>query len=327
MRTIKSKGFTLVELLVVIAIIGVLIALLLPAVQQAREAARRMSCNNNFKNLALGLHNHHDTYGKFPAGGDHTTDDARQMWGWGAHILPFIEQGSLYDQLLVSQQHLKVTLDNTALRPLTQTALQAFICPSDPGGHLMDGGKSNLNSGSGRHFNGDANVGNDFRVAKSNYIAVCGFFDVNHENNNGVLHEDSSLRFADITDGTSNTFMLGERNLRCAQGTWVGNRNLVGSGPQGADYTMGRISRPLNDPQNDTNQCIEGFASEHPGGALFAYADGSVHFIADTINYSNDGVDGNATQNNTAAPSLDFQDLGTYQRLGIRNDGQPINNN
>ncbi|PQO26039.1 prepilin-type cleavage/methylation domain-containing protein [Blastopirellula marina] len=324
MQIPKRIGFTLVELLVVIAIIGVLIALLLPAVQQAREAARRMSCNNNLKNLALGLHNHHDTFGKFPSGGDHSTDDERQMWGWGAHILPFIEQGSLHDQLLVSQQDLKVTLDNSTLRLLTQTPLQVFICPSDPGGPLMNGGKSNLNSGTGRHFSGDANIGTSFRVAKSNYVAICGFFDVNHQKNNGTLYRGSAHRFADITDGTSNTFLLGERNLRCAQGAWVGNRNMPGSGPQGADYTMGRISRPLNDPQNDSNQCVEGFASQHPGGALFAYADGSVHFISDTINYSNDGVDGNATQNNTDPPVLDFSDLGIYQRLGIRSDGQPI---
>ncbi|MEW4562721.1 DUF1559 domain-containing protein [Bremerella sp. JC770] len=327
MQTLRSKGFTLVELLVVIAIIGVLIALLLPAVQQAREAARRMSCNNNLKNLALGLHNHHDTFGEFPAGGDHTTDDDHQMWGWGAHILPFIEQSALYDQLLVSEQHLKVTLDSTTLRTLTQTRIDVFVCPSDPGKALMDGGSSGLNSGTGRKFNGDANVGDAFRVAKSNYVAICGFFDVNHQKNNGILYRGSSHRFADITDGTSNTFLLGERNFRCAQGAWVGNRNMNGSGPEGADFTHGRISRPLNDPQNGTDECVEGFSSQHPGGALFAYADGSVHFISDTINYNNDSVDGDATQNDTNPPALDFADLGIYQRLGIRNDGQPIREN
>lgn len=319
-----KRGFTLVELLVVIAIIGVLIALLLPAVQQAREAARRMSCNNNLKNLVLGLHNHHDTYGYFPAGGDTTNNDNRQMWGWGAHILPFIEQTSLYDQLRVSRQALKVTLDNTTRRKLTQTKLDIFICPSDPGGHLMDGGRSNLNSGTGRHFSGDSNIGTSFRVAKSNYVAVIGLFDVNYLKNNGIMFRGSEKRLADVTDGTSNTFILGERNRRCAQGAWVGNRNLKGSGPQGADYTMGRISRPLNDPLNNTNQCIEGFASEHPGGSLFAYADGSVHFISETINYKNAGVNGQNYQNNDPLPTYNASNLGVYQRLGICNDGQPI---
>lgn len=281
-----------------------------------------MSCNNNLKNLVLGLHNHHDTYGYFPAGGDTTGNDNRQMWGWGAHILPFIEQNSLYDQLNVSRQHLKVTLDNTALRPLTQTKLDLFICPSDPGGHLMDGGK--MNGGSGRHFSGDSNIGTNFRVAKSNYIAVIGLFDVNYRRNNGILYRGSKTRLADVTDGTSNTFILGERNLRCAQGAWIGNRNLRGSGPQGADYTLGRISRPLNDPLNGTNQCIEGFASEHPGGAMFAYADGSVHFISDSIHYKNAGVNGQNYHNNDPLPTYNSKNLGTYQRLGICNDGQPV---
>lgn len=318
----SHRGFTLVELLVVIAIIGVLIALLLPAVQQAREAARRMSCNNNLKNLVLGLHNHHDTYGKFPAGADHTTNDSRQMWGWGAHILPFIEQTPLYDRLKVSKQNLMKTLNNTTLRKLTQTKLDIFICPSDPGGHLMNGGK--MNGGKGRHFSGDANIGTSFRVAKSNYIAVIGLFDVNYQKNNGIMYRGSSNKMADITDGTSNTFMLGERNYRCAQGAWVGNRNVPGSGPQGCDYTLGRISVPLNSPNNNTNHCTEGFASQHPGGALFAYADGSVHFISETIKYKNAGVNGQNYHNNDALPTYNSKNLGIYQRLGIRNDGQPI---
>ncbi|GAA4422784.1 DUF1559 domain-containing protein [Bremerella cremea] len=321
---LAKRGFTLVELLVVIAIIGVLIALLLPAVQQAREAARRINCNNNLKNLVIALHNHHDTYGYFPPGGEHTNDDNRQMWGWGARILPFVEQTSLYDRLEVSQQDLKVTLDDTSLRPLVQTRLDVFICPSDPAGHLMDGGK--MNGGTGRHFSGDANIGTNFRLSKSNYIAVIGMYDVNHLKNNGILFRGSKTRLADVTDGTSNTFILGERNRRCAQGTWVGNRNLPGSGPQGADYTHGRITRPLNDPLNGTHQCIEGFASDHPGGALFAYADGSVHFIADTIHYRNAGVNGQDYQNTAAPPTFNPVNLGVYQRLGVRNDGQPIDN-
>ncbi|QDU75007.1 hypothetical protein Pan97_20270 [Bremerella volcania] len=320
-----KNGFTLVELLVVIAIIGVLIALLLPAVQQAREAARRMSCNNNLKNLALGFHNHHDVFGQFPAGGEHTGTGDREMWGWGAHILPFIEQNSLYDRLKVTDQFLKDTLDDTTLRPLTQTKLEIFICPSDPGGHLMDGGQ--MNSGTGRHFNGLSSVNNSFRVAKSNYIGVCGMFDVDHRRNNGVLFRGSEIRFADITDGTSNTFLLGERNRRCAQGAWVGNRNVTGGGPQGADYTMGRVTIPVNHTSNASHQCVEAFASEHPGGSLFAYADGSVHFISDTIDYNNAGVNGNNQSNNDAPPTFNSNNLGTYQRLGARDDGAPIDGN
>ncbi len=316
----SRRGFTLVELLVVIAIIGVLVALLLPAVQAAREAARRSSCNNNLKQLALAMHNHHDTYGQFPAGGDHSGDGSREMWGWGAHILPFIEQENLYDQLQVGQRDLKQTLDVSGLRPLVQTKLDAFICPSDTGNHLMDGGQ--MNGGTGRNFRGDAGLPGSFRVGKSNYIGVCGYWDVDDRNNNGVLHRGSDIAFRDITDGTSQTFMIGERNEFCAQGAWVGNRNVTGGGPQGADYTMGRVSRPLNHANNGSHQCVEGFASEHPGGALFAYADGSVHFIPDTINYRVLSGHNNQNSNNTRRQELASGNPGVYQLLGIRNDGK-----
>jgi len=320
-----KNGFTLVELLVVIAIIGVLIALLLPAVQQAREAARRMSCNNNLKNLVLGLHNHHDTYGQLPHGG-FDGGSSEESWGWGAYILPFIEQTSLYDRLGVADQTLTDALNDTSGTPspreLTQTKLDIFICPSDPGGHLMDGGQ--MNGGTGRHFNGNSSVNSDFRVAKSNYIGVCGMFDVDHRKNNGLLFRGSEIRFADIVDGTSNTFLLGERNLYCAQGAWVGNRNPGGGGSQGNDYTHGRITQPLNEPDNATHHCVEGFASEHPGGGLFAYADGSVHFISDTIDYNIAGIDPNDQAADDDPPNFNANNLGTYQRLGVRDDGQPI---
>jgi len=317
------RGFTLVELLVVIAIIGVLVALLLPAVQAAREAARRSSCNNNLKQLALAMHNHHDTYGNFPAGADDGAANI-ESWGWGAHILPFIEQGNIYDQLLVSKQTLNATLKQSALRPLVQTEISAFICPSDPGDHLMDGGQ--MNGKTGRHFRGNAGLPNNFRVGKSNYIGVCGYWDVDDRNNNGVLHRRTQNSFRDIVDGTSSTFMIGERNEFCAQGAWVGNRNPTGGGPQGIDYTLGRVTRPLNQPNNGSHQCVEGFASQHPGGALFAYADGSVHFIPDTINYAL-AVNGHNNQNSNNTRRNELADLnrplGVYQRLGIRNDGRP----
>lgn len=315
------RGFTLVELLVVIAIIGILIALLLPAVQAAREAARRSQCTNNLKQIGLALHNHHDTYGNLPPGAADTGDGNREMWGWGAYILPFIEQSNLYTQLKVSDQDLFNTLKDSSLRPLVQTPIEGYICPSDPGGELMNGGK--MNSGKGRHFNGDAGVGGNFRVAKSNYIGVAGFWSVQQRNNNGVLYRGSKIRFADITDGTSSTFMVGERNEYCAQGAWVGNRNVTGGGPQGADYTLGAVFRPVNDPNNGSHQCVEGYASEHPGGANFAFADGSVHFITDTINFNRVGLN-NATASNANKTKLAGGNIGTYQRLGIRNDGKTV---
>jgi prepilin-type N-terminal cleavage/methylation domain-containing protein/prepilin-type processing-associated H-X9-DG protein len=321
-RITGRRGFTLVELLVVIAIIGILIALLLPAVQAAREAARRSQCTNNLKQLGLALHNHHDTYKKFPSGGAHTGNSSREMWGWGALILPFIEEGNLHSQLRVDQQDLHVTLTNTNLRPLVQSPLEAFICPSDTGTHLMSGGR--MNGRTGRHFRGDAGLPNSFRVAKSNYIGVCGYWDVDDRNNNGVLYRGSAIRFADVTDGTSSTFMVGERNEFCAQGAWVGNRNITGGGVQGADYTLGRVSRPLNHPNNNSHQCTEGFASEHPGGGNFLFVDGSVHFITNNIGYRVISGHNNQNSNNTRRQQLANGNPGVYQLLGIRNDGKTV---
>ena len=131
-RTGKVRGFTLVELLVVIAIIGILVSLLLPAVQAAREAARRMSCENNVKQIALAMHNYHDTYKKFPPGYiTKTPCNSPAVWsacnagelgiyGWGAFILPVVEQAPLHDLLRVGQ----VTLDQALANPTMRAGLQ-----------------------------------------------------------------------------------------------------------------------------------------------------------------------------------------------------------
>ena len=311
-------GFTLIELLVVIAIIAILIALLLPAVQQAREAARRTQCKNNLKQIGIALHTYHDTHGALPMGGypDASNEEA---WGWGAYILPQMEQDNLFEQMGVSTRRLTEMLANTTDRTLAQTKLDSFICPSDRGKHLMNGGT--MNSGSGRYFAGNSGVPTGFRVAKSNYIGVCGWGDVNKTNNDGVLHLGSAVSFADVIDGLSNTFAVGERDYRCAQGAWVGNRNPQGSGAQGADYTMGRVTRPLNDPDNSAHHCTEGFSSNHPGGAHFLFCDGSTRFISDNIHYSvPTGIDTNNNPNK--ATNAQKLSSGTYQRLGMREDEQ-----
>ena len=181
-----------------------------------------------------------------------------------------------------------------------------------------------MNGGSGRHFNGaSTGFNNSFRVAKSNYIGVCGYGDVHRTNNDGVMYRGSEVGFKDIIDGLSNTFAVGERDFRCAQGAWVGNRNVTGHGPQGADYTMGRVTRPLNDPDNSSHHCTEGFSSAHPGGAHFLFCDGSTQFISDNINYSvPTGVDtSNAPSKANNAQKLSS---GTYQRLGMRDDEQVV---
>src|SRR4051794_12352321 len=139
------RAFTLVELLVVIAIIGILVALLLPAVQGAREAARRMSCSNNLHNIAIALHNYHDSLGSFPSGWLYksTEPDFWESWGWSAFLLPFIEQKNLQDQLGVNVNPLRVQLDPNMnpngvtgaaqVQTGVETPLKIFMCPSDSG--------------------------------------------------------------------------------------------------------------------------------------------------------------------------------------------------
>jgi prepilin-type N-terminal cleavage/methylation domain-containing protein/prepilin-type processing-associated H-X9-DG protein len=331
----SRRGFTLIELLVVIAIIAVLIGLLLPAIQKVRESASRMQCTNNLKQIGIALHSYHDISHRFPPGGVGTLAK-EESWGWGAFLLPQLEQGNLYTQLGVANRTLN-TLLGSSQSGLVQTPLKVFVCPSDSGGPLMDGDPSSAKPG-GRDFNG--NAGFTGQVAKSNYIGVCGFFSANSgfdyptSTNNGVLIScggGGQVGFNDITDGTSNTFAVGERNYYCDQGAWVGNRNPKGAATDGADYTMGVISFPLNSPLNGKNECVEGFASNHSGGANFLFCDGSVHFITNTIGYDNGttvtaltGVDQKGTVKRMTTLATSAASLGVYQRLGIRNDRQPV---
>lgn len=145
----------------------------------------------------------------------------------------------------------------------------------------------------------------------------------------GVFQRRSSFKMRDITDGTSNTFAIGERTTRCASGAWSGNRNPAGGGPQGADYTLGRVSIPPNFDNNGSHRCTEGFDSPHVGGVQFLFCDGSVTFISENIDYNlhinaTDRVrDGNGPTRTGWGNNVTSQ-LGTYQKLGIRNDGQPV---
>jgi prepilin-type N-terminal cleavage/methylation domain-containing protein/prepilin-type processing-associated H-X9-DG protein len=311
----NSKGFTLVELLVVIAIIGILIALLLPAVQAAREAARRMQCANNLKQAALSLHNYHDTHKVFPCG-NLVLRGGAQEWGWSALILPYIEQKPLYDNLGVSQRNLWEVLNDSTDQVLVQTPLDAFRCPSDQTEDLCQ------NTPQIRDLNGTAPVGTSFFGGTSNYMGNAGLFDVDETDNNGLLYRNSKVKMAHITDGTSNTFAVGERQYKCSAGIWAGTRNSTGSGPRGNDYVQSRGSKILNGwaAGNTGNEsCTEGFSSPHPGGAQFGLADGSVTFIAETIDFSNSNIN---VQND--AQAYDATGLGTFQRLSARDDGQTI---
>jgi prepilin-type N-terminal cleavage/methylation domain-containing protein len=333
----RSWGFTLVELLVVIAIIGILVAMLLPAVQAAREAARRSSCSNNLKQIALGLHNYHDTYKTFPAGWFNFGPNMYESFGWSALLLPFVEQQTLHDALGVTKTHLKQGLENgggvqpnqQAYIALCRSQLEVYMCPSDTGFT-----KPSL-SHADRHFNngiGTAAGGHPTPVllGVSNYPGVSGHRHAwSNTSNTGIFYHHSGTTMADIIDGTSNTFIVGEReSLDCRGAVWVGTRRPTAAGAQAVSQVIG-ISRPkinqgvtpVNFNGGNGTGCMIGFSSWHPGGAQFALADGSTRFINEQIdhNWANPSgdVDGDPTDHRDAANR-------TYQRLMSRDDRLPV---
>jgi len=282
----RQTGFTLVELLVVIAIIGVLIALLLPAVQQAREAARRNSCANNLKQIGLALHNHHDVHGKFPPGWI-ATNGPNSTYGWACYILPFIEQGNIYEAIGDPTS----PLDNANNK--AGAIIESYLCPSSTLPEKDEDG-----------------------YAMANYVGNNGH-SMGLSDYGGFFKNRSEFKFRDLVDGTSNVIMVGE-----AEGhsdiTDGGFPSWAGTYYHTISYTNGRFSRvrignegfPINFGLSGSGasqrQC---FSSRHPGGAQFVYADGSTHFIPETIEVGTKDSVGN---------------YGAYIKLLVRDDGQVI---
>ncbi len=217
----------------------VLIALLLPAVQAAREAARRMHCSNNLKQIALAMHNYHDSYGALPPA--YTVDeDGNKLHSWRTLILPFIEQSALYEQI-----DFNTAWDSPQNRHLSQIAIGVYGCPSADGANH----------------------------ARTNYMAIVG--------PGTVFEGPNQIRFADITDGTSNTILVVE---------------VVGSSTNWMEPT----DLDLETMKTVINGGAGEMGSNHPGGVQVAMSDGSVHFLAETIN------------------------LGVLKSLITRNDGNAV---
>lgn len=337
----RRPGFTLVELLVVIAIIGVLVALLLPAVQAAREAARRSQCSNNLKQLAIGYHNYHDTYGKLPRTSSFVTrtvatppQTADGNWNaYSAHtmVLPFIEQKNVYDQFRWDQWHYEDLGPVPTALTVGRTRIKTFICPSDKDfPNITEAGWNNYGVCEG------SNLG--YSVSVNSY--------------NGMFARLRYRGFNDVLDGLSNTIMLaefvkGDNNntvFSAKNGDIVRNIPLTGypdrfwtqaqldtygaacvagqsnhltfagfrwSAPGQYNATMNTLATPnAKWPAcHDCGGCGQADArgifparSRHPGGAMHALGDGAVRFISDTVN------------------------LTTYQSLGSADGGDIVNN-
>ncbi len=307
----RLRAFTLIELLVVIAVIGVLVALLLPAVQAAREAGRRMRCSNNLRQLGLAAHLYHNTNKSFPPGfmAVNHMGEISGGWAWGVFLMPFIEQCPLQDRLSPTDYTLSQVISDPALLPMLQMDLAVFHCPSSPMEKL-------------REFKGGGQL-----VATANYTCCRGFFNYRDgahltKPNNGVLYALSATRITDISDGTANTICVGERTVlpanAAAPDKWP---SWCGPGGLGIGSTVSScVSVPLNHPTN-----IHGFSSHHPNGSTFCYCDGSVHFVADTIDFNNGGIDsGNAGNHSDLCRAAASRQVGLYQLMGVRNDHQPV---
>lgn len=335
------RGFTLIELLVVIAIIAILIALLLPAVQQAREAARRSQCKNSLKQIGLAMHNYLDVHRTLPPGyvakiPRNQTSGERGLYAWGAFILPYIDQAPLYNTLQVGNVLLEQNLATPAGLAALQTPLPIFRCPSDPGPELNNFDESESDDPANaaanwynRHVTSDG--ADRIPIATSNYVMVANSSDSTtppvdpapYGPPKGVGYQNSKVRIADITDGTSNTLLVGERAWRFDDLT-VGAATVIGfsaevCNPSGsANVKAAQLAAlgigydGINWSANNRIHQTRGFSSNHVGGAHFVLCDGSVRFISENIDYVKGSV--------SAPPYITT----TFARLLARNDGQPV---
>lgn len=313
------RGFTLVELLVVIAIIGVLVSLLLPAVQVAREAARRTECQNHLKQMGLALHNCHDVQKRLPEGylsyhdyatissvvHDPTTWDAEPGWGWGAQLLPYLEQTALADSIDLTRP-----LWNPEYEAAIQTELSVFLCPSAAGPEgaffASDDAENPISVGGGQVL-----------LARSHYVAShgqesCwgdmsgpggGFGGDTSKLADGPFFRNSKTRFATVSDGLSNTIFLGEHTSTLSDKTWVGavpgaftvpriaspdnapesaaTLLLCHGGPAAGEQDQ--FGNPIIHPVNYPTLHVCQMQADHPGGGHILLGDGSVRFLSETI--------------------------------------------
>ena len=278
--SMRKKGFTLVELLVVIAIIGILIAMLLPAVQAAREAARRMQCANHFKQVGIAMHNYHAAHQCFPPGmyaiPMGSASPSHFYFGWAVYILPFIEEPSLYEKIDFASKWSYFDNENGCKnREVSNTKIPGFLCPSDP-----QGGEGIWVSPSLSPTPcSQCGMTNMCGVSDSVDWSLAGGASKNFPDNNGIMGANGCCSVRDVSDGTSTTLMIGEITGD-QPGTFVGQ---FWAAWNICDTNEG-INGPYTIPGGYTDKIyVSGFSSFHPGGCHFTMADGSVQFLLDDI--------------------------------------------
>ncbi len=272
----RRRGFTLIELLVVIAIIGVLVALLLPAVQAAREASRRNQCLNNLKQIGLAMATYETSRGMLPPGYVENWISFNELgpgWGWGVMILPELEQPALFsafnfDQVIEHGSNLTARL----------ASIQGYLCPSDSTPLTMTARFAPDRAA----YVPTGKIICD--VSSSNYVAMYGHGEPGIDGD-GLFYRNSSVTMAAITDGLSQTLSVGERSIRLGQSTWVGSVTNAALAPPpgwngsfgrfvvepGSSMTLGHTGENLGpgDPRSDCNM----FYSRHWSGLNFLFAD------------------------------------------------------
>ena len=281
----NRRGFTLIELLVVIGIIAILIALLLPAAQQVREAARRMQCTSHMKQITLAMHNYHDVHGAFPMNTSFTHDigPLSRSRSWMQGILPYIEQTAIYESI---DQDESIQFN----RAIAEMRVALYCCPTD----THDG-----------TYAYRADVPEEWLLGVTNYKACAGgnwgvgtyIFEANGgrfhgstdgcEEGDGLIfecrHRPITTRLRDVTDGTSQTFALGETVVDWTKWAWWYSNNAV-TGTCGIPLNHRGESTVPGLPSDDWTHAY-GFASRHTGGGNFALVDGSVRFISENIDH------------------------------------------
>ncbi|MBV8308899.1 MAG: DUF1559 domain-containing protein [Planctomycetaceae bacterium] len=304
------RAFTLIELLVVIAIIALLIALLLPAVQSAREAARRMQCTNNLKQIGIALHNYHAAVGAFPPGYlslmDPITaatpfDNGGPGWGWLSFSLNQMEQLPTYNSI-----NFVLGIEFPDNQTARLNVIGSFFCPSDAYRQdtftVVDATTTGTTPGAPICV-----------VASSNYVGSVGSGDPSslypwiidpddgppgRDNGNGLFFRNHSINIAQITDGTSQTFAAGERSQNLSRASWTGAvtnaavplvalQAEAGLDPEGGGALVLSHTGEGHGPNSPSGLAHgDQYWSLHPGGANFLFADGSVRFIKELINFS-----------------------------------------